>query len=87
LNAGAISVDAGTVGLHAALNPRFAYALSFANTSSDYLGSIREPRAKGVSQVRCGTFGILRRPTGRDPGDFAVATEIRQIARDRTRAR
>ena len=45
-------------------------ALSFANTSSDCLGSIREPRAKGVSQVRCRTFRILKRPTGRDPGGF-----------------
>jgi hypothetical protein len=52
------------------LHPVLTDVLSFANTSSDCLGSIREPRAKGVRRVRCRTFGILRRPTGRDPGGF-----------------
>ena len=61
--------------------------LSFANTSSDCLGNIGEPRAKGVSRVRCRTFGILRRPIGRDPGGFRGSSESRQIARDRTRPR
>jgi hypothetical protein len=59
-------------------------ALSFANTSSDCLGSIRDPRAEGVSQVRCRTFCILRRPTGRDPGRLR-GSEREQATLDRSR--
>src|SRR3989442_6156204 len=51
--------------------------LSFANTSSDSPGDIRDPRLKGVSQIRGTTLGILTLPTGRGPSRFAIDEQER----------
>ena len=61
--------------------PRGGQPLSFATTSSNYLGSIREPRAKGVSQAGGRTLGVLRRLTGRGSGGFTIDERAGRLLR------